>query len=257
MKKILIVHDDKLDSEYVWWARHEGEILKREFQVIYSSPQTISNISDIDIVFWVTDPSEYQYIEGPKNIGWALDGKSEYIMGALLDEVVDTKQLVPFIDYSLFKSPTPPAIRPIEGEYIIYTVNENFDNSSTLQLIREFHLTFDPCEPVSLLIKTNRSIDHDINHLKRALNLYPSLDHYKKEVVINGPIQYSELWSMANYFDCFIETDKSSKRFSAMARHQLCDIKNMMGAYKSNNMSSFKTDWSNYINHINFFKERC
>jgi hypothetical protein len=94
--------------------------------------------------------------------------------------------------------------------YIFYSIGEWTERKNYRDLVRAFHLAFDPNDPVELIIKTGGATDEqiwgDINTVKQSLGLYEDIDHYKKEIIINQPLPYKSILSMHQNCDCFVST---------------------------------------------------
>jgi hypothetical protein len=152
----------------------------------------------------------------PKNKLIRLPGKTNVVVGThkelgefvnIVDEVWDDYPiLLEFNDNTI-------NIPHLAGEYIFYTINDNYDKSTTKFIIQAFAEEFDPAEPVNLLIKTNRVIDKEMVDIKTAVGKFKNLNTYKKHVVISKQYTDNELCAIHNSFDCYIGSEDDRKNF--------------------------------------------
>lgn len=213
MSKVLIIGDFSKDSEYAFWAESEVQLLRDHFDVsirCIHNRRSEGDLQNIDLVLHVVHPENYKRISGAPNIGWAIGEKDFYHpMCNLLDDVVDSNKLHPMpkiIDKGKLPNAKKVNIDLLNGEFVIYTINDDFDNSRTLEIVKEFHKEFDAEEPVSLVIKTNRKIDNEVTNLKNHLGIYPNINLYKKEIVVTGQQSYDDMFSMHVSFNCFVDS---------------------------------------------------
>lgn len=97
-------------------------------------------------------------------------------------------------------------INYLNGDYIFFTDNNDYNRSSTNIFLEAYLREFLPSEPVSCLIKTNRIIDEEIEYIKSSLDLYKNTNFYKKQVVINGDMPKHEHLKFLNTGDCYVYT---------------------------------------------------
>lgn len=101
----------------------------------------------------------------------------------------------------------------LNGEYVFYTINENYDKSNTRMIIQAFTEEFDPAEPVNLVIKTNRTIDKEMVDIKTSIGKYKDINIYKKNVVISKDYTEEDICVIHNSFDCYVESEDNQKMF--------------------------------------------
>ena len=172
MNKITVVSDFTQNDEWSFWARNEIANLKGHLDIaVQCTKKSISkgslNGSNM-VLHFAENPI---YIPNHFNVGC---GSDEF---GLMDALINLPPLIvppPYLD-------SPLKIRPLEGEFVVYTINSRFDKSHTLQLVEEFSRQFDPSEPITLLIKTDRVIENEVNSLKARMGLYPNPSSCKKE----------------------------------------------------------------------------
>lgn len=130
-------------------------------------------------------------------------GQFAYVVDDLWD---DYPTIVDYNDNTL-------NIPHLNGEYVFYTINDNYDKSTTKFIVQAFAEEFDPAEPVNLLIKTDRLIDKEMTDIKNSVGKFKNLNIYKKHVVISKQYSDNELCAIHNSFDCYIESENSDKNF--------------------------------------------
>ncbi len=101
-------------------------------------------------------------------------------------------------------------------DFLFLTVNEYNQRKNLPATIIAFHSEFDPAEPVNLCIKVNsplfspkelhQQITNLCSHIKTDLRLYPSIEDYKKEVIISDMLDSSTLYDLYNKCDCFVNS---------------------------------------------------
>lgn len=92
-----------------------------------------------------------------------------------------------------------------------YTIGEWSDRKNLLDLVTAFHLTFEPWENVSLIIKTSgpakspaesmQQVQKEINTLKQQLNIRKI---YQQELIICDRLSDKDLVGLHNASDCFV-----------------------------------------------------
>ena len=150
----------------------------------------------------------------PKNKLIRIPGKTNIAVGThkelgqfahIVDEVWDDYPILIEFNNNTLNIPH------LAGEYIFYTINDNYDKSTTKFIIQAFAEEFDPAEPVNLVIKTDRLIDKEMVDIKKAVGKFKNLNTYKKHVVISKQYTDNELCAIHNSFDCYIESEESEK----------------------------------------------
>lgn len=262
---ILIISDFTKDDDYSFRARHETDILKDHCEVsvrcIHNSLK-IGDLNRIDIALHVIRPDKYKYIPGPYNIGWVkLSDKYKYptILDGVLDEVVSDDVLEVIIDVGKFGQLRPHSIPYLDGECVIFTINNDFESSRTLQLIEDFNKLVDPSEPICFAVKTNKTIDNEITQVKNRLKLYPNISFYKKEVVINSPPDYNEIMNLYSNFNYFIDsTNHMDQRYEDIGHAFNKVVYSIEEAcHLIRNKKSIEVGPAVLVDsHINFLKER-
>lgn len=115
------------------------------------------------------------------------------------------------------RSYSPLSIRDkLRDSFIFYFIGEFQKRKNISALLRAFHTEFDVNEPVNLVIKTNvpgstgtpyqdrEQVIFEINRVKEALKLYPSIEGYKQEVVLTGHYTDEEIMRLHASCDCFV-----------------------------------------------------
>jgi glycosyltransferase involved in cell wall biosynthesis len=100
----------------------------------------------------------------------------------------------------------PLRIPEIDGNYIFYTIAENIPRKNLSAIIEAYHLEFDPSEPVSLVLKSDRTIGDLCISVKRRLQLYKSVEDYSPEVVFQEKISDLDILGLHKLGDCYINT---------------------------------------------------
>jgi glycosyltransferase involved in cell wall biosynthesis len=127
--------------------------------------------------------------------------------------------------------PVHPVRRAFPGDFLFYFIGEAIARKNIGGLAAAFHLAFDPDEPVQLVIKTavrglsppdaEAQVRQSLDQVKRDLGLYPSPDHYKREVVITTPHDDAGLDALHASCDCFASATRGEgwnlPAFDAMA----------------------------------------
>jgi glycosyltransferase involved in cell wall biosynthesis len=102
------------------------------------------------------------------------------------------------------------------GNFTFYFVGEFIQRKGIEKLIQAFHIEFEHDEPVSLLIKTNKSgadpnalatvLNNQSNKIKAILRLYnpKNLDKYKKEMFITNRLSDNDILALHQYCDCLV-----------------------------------------------------
>ena len=101
-----------------------------------------------------------------------------------------------------------------KDNFVFYTIAEMGKRKNLKAILQAFHTEFDVNEPVSLVIKTHRhglsasdcrqGIENDCNTIKEWLKLYPSIDQYKKEIIITEFLSEESIYGLHKTCDCFV-----------------------------------------------------
>lgn len=104
-------------------------------------------------------------------------------------------------------------IPEVRGDFVFYFVGEVVRRKNLIALVKAFHTEFSYNEPVSLVIKGNRSGLNDeqcksfitelCNTAKSNLKLYRR-GQYKSEIVITGKLADQQLYALHQNFDCCV-----------------------------------------------------
>jgi len=103
-----------------------------------------------------------------------------------------------------------------QNDFLFYTIGEFVTRKDYETLIRAFHLAFHPSDLVQLIIKSNvpgkspeeslKIISEFCNAIKLSMGLYPSLEDYKKEILIVHRLPEDAIQAIHNDCDCFVTT---------------------------------------------------
>lgn len=106
------------------------------------------------------------------------------------------------------------SIPEIRDNFTFYFIGEAIKRKNIAALVKAFHVEFANYEPVSLLIKTNRSGMNDqvlAHHLldsfkdiRSKLKLYKNDNDYKKELLITSYLENDALYGLHQSCNCFV-----------------------------------------------------
>lgn len=198
--------------------------------------------SGADVIIQNTLPSFFQYTNKVKNIGYFTVETNNFRATTwadranIMDEiwvpcddnatacdnsgVTKNVQVIPMAtDTSkYYRSYEPlPFLNQFKDKYIFYYVGELSRRKNIEAILRAFHMTFSPTQPVELLIKTTptglgdnpqETINNILLSVKRGLKLYSSEAHYKKEIVICDYFEDEQLNRLHNSCDCFVTASR-------------------------------------------------
>jgi len=112
------------------------------------------------------------------------------------------------------KAYTKFEIPQIDNTFVFYFVGELIRRKNLVALLKAFHIEFDTNEPISLVIKANKSgmsEDECFSHVKEIsdqvktnLKLYSNLDDYKKELIITQRLSEEDMCRLHATGDCFV-----------------------------------------------------
>jgi glycosyltransferase involved in cell wall biosynthesis len=112
------------------------------------------------------------------------------------------------------KSYKPLGIPGTENKFLFYFIGETNRRKGIEHLLKAFHLEFNPDEQVELVMKINSPgmsekesilhMNHYCNEIKNGLKLWPSLDNYKREIVIAEYLSPENIMRLHNSCDCFV-----------------------------------------------------
>jgi glycosyltransferase involved in cell wall biosynthesis len=106
------------------------------------------------------------------------------------------------------------SIPNIKNSFVFYFIGEMNNRKNLAAFIKAFHLEFDPNEPVSILIKSNRygmppeecamEIKNVCNKIKLSLKKYKNIEDYKEDLIITDYLSEQELYGLHRACDCFV-----------------------------------------------------
>jgi hypothetical protein len=101
-------------------------------------------------------------------------------------------------------------------DFLFYGIGDIGARKNWGSLIRVFHSTFDPSEPVSLVLKVNSPgmsshdtvniVNNMINTIKMDMRMYPKLTDYKGDIIISDYLSEDELLDLHYTCDCLCST---------------------------------------------------
>lgn len=105
-------------------------------------------------------------------------------------------------------------IPSINSTFKFYYIGDLNDRKNIQCISRCFHSEFDKSENTSLIIKVNKFgknpeeiqtiLNTSLQQEKQSLRLYPSVNDYKKEIVITTELKENNLYELHRYSNCFI-----------------------------------------------------
>ena len=101
-----------------------------------------------------------------------------------------------------------------EDNFVFYTIADLNKRKNLEAFVKAFHTEFEPSEPVSLLIKTNKyGMEPDeialkvrdlCNNIKSGLKKYNSIGDYKDDLIITTVVSEEDVCRIHNTCDCFV-----------------------------------------------------
>jgi len=172
-----------------------------------------------NIGLYFTETSSFEYSTWPNRInqldeGWVSCQQS-------LDASIYSGVKIPL---KVFPIPTnisrfersyePLEIPEVKNSFVFYFIGEAIRRKNLVALIKAFHLEFSVNEPVSLVIKTNKSnmsseechkhVSEICSQIKNNLKLYKQVDDYKKEIIITQRLTDDQMMGLHRSCDCFV-----------------------------------------------------
>jgi glycosyltransferase involved in cell wall biosynthesis len=186
-----------------------------------------NSLDGSDVVIQHTLPSGYVYDSSYYNIGCFTTESSDFSSTGwqhhmnMMDEIwVPTEQakqacvqsgvktkisVVPYGIEKIVVNPSGQKVQQLEDSFTFGFVGEFIERKNVKALIKAFHITFDPDEPVNLFIKTSKSeldsVQKYIQHVKNGMKIRRV---YKEEVVVAGMMPNKDYYSVLNQVDCFV-----------------------------------------------------
>ena len=118
-------------------------------------------------------------------------------------------------DTSKFKQRYEPIEIPdSENNFVFYFVGDLNRRKNLSAFVRAFHSEFDTDEPVSIVIKTSKyntspydcaaEVKEMCQNVKNGLKLYPTIGHYKEDLIITDRLNEDTLRRLHATCDCFV-----------------------------------------------------
>jgi glycosyltransferase involved in cell wall biosynthesis len=196
------------------------------------------NLNNVDFVVQHILPHHYQWTNKCPNIGFYLNDMSSLFNNrywsdkiALMDAMWypnknsrdccinyfnNRTKIIPHpCDVSIYdKKLDKTNLGHHNGNYIFYFIGELISRKNIKQLIQAFNTEFSNDEPVSLLLKVNKSginsdtimdiLSKEINIVKNGLKLHSRIDDYSSEIIIAGQISEEEIQQIHQTCDCYV-----------------------------------------------------
>ena len=170
-----------------------------------------------NIAIYATETSHFQKTTWAEKINtmdeaWVIN--QEMVHSSTLSGVTIPIKVVPHAcDMSKYERSYPSLGLPTKETFTFYTVGEAIRRKNLVALLKAFHIEFSPEEPVSLVIKTNKSgmspdecqkhVSEMCNQVKLNLKLHSNVDEYKSEILITERLSEQEMCSLHQECDCF------------------------------------------------------
>ena len=100
------------------------------------------------------------------------------------------------------------------SSFKFYYIGDLNDRKNIDSIIRCFHSEFKNGEDVELFLKVNKSgvdprscqniVEHKCNEIKKQLRIYPSINDYRKEIIISDFIPSEDIQKLHMALDCFV-----------------------------------------------------
>ncbi len=145
---------------------------------------------------------------------WVINNMSKKVTEECVD--VPVKVVPHATDITKFEEtyPEPKFDQEIQDTFKFYFIGEAIQRKNLHTLLKAFHIEFGLDEPVSLVIKSSypglngqqcqEHITNIINQIKTGLRLYPSINHYHKEILITDRWSEKDLYGLHQACDCFV-----------------------------------------------------
>ena len=128
-------------------------------------------------------------------------------------------------------------------DFKFYFIGEFIQRKNLVALISAFHAEFEPYENAKLVIKANKTgvnpiqlsseINAKITSIKSRLRMFPSLEQYKKDIVVTDMLPEDHLMALHDACDCFVMPSHgeswSMPTFDAMAMGNPCIVADYTG----------------------------
>jgi len=226
--KVAILADFTSNNDLTESARAILEIVSPVLNVIgiCSKAPTQGALEGVDTVIQFLPADQFIHIPKVRNIGVSYDNS---VYNQIVDETWDDVPLIPvrqLRESEIDKIHIPQA----DGEYVFYTVGNNVDH-----VLTAFSLEFDPAEPVSLVVKSDRVIDNEIMHVRSVLNLYSNPNNYKKPIVISSKFNNMQRMELHNTYHCFVESapNRYENMYARWLNKPIIDVSRMRVAYNN------------------------
>lgn len=118
------------------------------------------------------------------------------------------------VDVNKYK--LPRQILNLGSDFKFYGIGEWTSRKNWGALIRAFHQTFRPSEPVSLLLKVNsnnlspqdliKDVQNTVDKIKKDMKLYPNTAMYKQELLITDYVPDETILDLHYSCDCYVST---------------------------------------------------
>lgn len=204
---IVILADFKTNNKYTELAQKtlkKLDGLAVEFMCLTNPSYSLLNKATTIVQFLAPE----KLIRIPNKINIAVGTYEEFGQYAeIVDYVWDDYPILIELNQNTINIPH------LNGEYVFYTINSNYDKSNTRMIIQAFSEEFDPAEPVNLVIKTNRVIDKEMIEIKTSIGKFKDINIYKKNVVISKDYTEEDLCAIHNSFDCYVESEYNPKMY--------------------------------------------
>tara|TARA_R110002167_G_scaffold97948_11_gene258020 strand:+ start:5494 stop:6612 length:1119 start_codon:yes stop_codon:yes gene_type:complete len=173
---------------------------------------------DKNIALYATETSNFKKTTWAEKINtmdeaWVINQEMVEVSRAS-DVSIPIKVVPHACSMSKYERSYPRLELPTEDKFTFYFIGEVIRRKNLVALLKAFHLVFDSSEPVSLVIKTNKSgmspeecqghVLEMCDTVKNNLKLHSKIEDYSREIIITQRLTEEQMCSLHQHCDCFV-----------------------------------------------------
>lgn len=165
-------------------------------------------VKNIGISFFETD-LEYSVWKNSINLMDELWVPSSWERDSISNDISTTISVIPIPQKEDIDS-HPFQCNELSREnhgFKFYFIGQDIKRKNIDDIVRAFHLEFTNSDNIKLVLKINgggAQLKKRIELIKEELNIYPSQDDYRKEIIIDKFLTRDQILGIHNMCDCFV-----------------------------------------------------
>lgn len=179
-------------------------VIQHTLPHLYCYDSNYKNIGFFDTESYDFSTTGWQYCANMMDEIWVPSQQN--VDAAIRSGIKKPIKIVPHsIDMHTSRNPTGQKVQEMEQNFTFGFVGEFIERKNIAAFIKAFHMTFDPREPVNMLLKTSgaslEQVQQYCGHVRKGLKIRTN---YREEIVLTGMLPKRDYLSVLSQVNCFV-----------------------------------------------------